>query len=203
MGTPSSSSSHLASLSPRQQQRLCASVLALADAQLASQPNVVALAAETEVAFGQWVVRLIVETRDHRITLDECAAISQQVDAAIEQLPELLTLSYQLEVSSPGLFRTLASQREADFYKGQPVALSAQVSLPFAQGVLCGADVLAGLWFVAPQAGASQQAFALADYPGFTVTLSPPVDWPEDDEDDPLDDPFGDHPADNGDNIPV
>ncbi len=53
--------------------------------------------------------------------LEDCEVISRLIDEPIETLKALGDLRYNLEVSSPGLFRSLQKKREFDFYLNQPV----------------------------------------------------------------------------------
>ena len=62
---------------------------------------------------GRWVLRLFID-RPGGVTLDDCAALSRQVDERLEE-DDLIDHAYTLEVSSPGLERPL--KREADFVR--------------------------------------------------------------------------------------
>jgi ribosome maturation factor RimP len=82
-----------------------------------------------EVKFGQAGKRRTVEVTIHRrgsaVSLDDC----EQVSRALEQLLDeqatadapLITGPYMLEVQSPGIDRTLKSEREFLAFIGQPV----------------------------------------------------------------------------------
>lgn len=71
-----------------------------------------------------WTVRVVVDTSqaDGKVPVDSCAAISREIGVGID-VAELVPHAYQLEVSSPGLDRTLA--REKDFHAacGQQVKI--------------------------------------------------------------------------------
>jgi ribosome maturation factor RimP len=81
------------------------------------------LAVDLEKDTGLWFLRVYVAMaeRGSRMNLGDCEAISRRIDPLIEALPELRDASYSLEVSSPGSFRPLKTQREMDFYQGEPV----------------------------------------------------------------------------------
>ena len=70
------------------------------------------------------LVRVIVDTPsgDGRVKVDECAAVSRELGPGLD-VAELIDGAYTLEVSSPGVDRTLA--REIDFARavGRKVAL--------------------------------------------------------------------------------
>jgi ribosome maturation factor RimP len=61
-----------------------------------------------------WQVRVVVDTRegDGRVPIDTCAEVSREVGAGLDAA-DAIPVSYRLEVSSPGLDRVLA--REKDF----------------------------------------------------------------------------------------
>jgi ribosome maturation factor RimP len=159
VGSPSpapSSRPSASKLTDRQIQRLCDTLLEVADGVLASTAFC-AVAAEVEDEFGSWSLRIFVERKEQkpRISLDECAKLSAKLMPVVETLPEIQTLQYQLEVSSPGLFRSLKTQRELSFYVGQPVQVIAKVdgkgkpidvakAPPFRKGLLTAYDVTAG-----------------------------------------------------------
>jgi len=61
-----------------------------------------------------WTVRVIVDTRegDGRVPVERCADVSREIAAHLDAR-DAIPVAYQLEVSSPGLDRVLA--REKDF----------------------------------------------------------------------------------------
>jgi ribosome maturation factor RimP len=71
---------------------------------------------DAEVARGPSgsVVRVVIDTRegDGRVPIDDCAAVSRELETCLDA-EGLVSLPYTLEVSSPGLDRVLA--REKDF----------------------------------------------------------------------------------------
>ena len=62
---------------------------------------------------GQWVLRFFLD-RPGGITLDDCAAISDHLGRILDAT-DLITQSYSLEVSSPGLNRPL--RKESDYVR--------------------------------------------------------------------------------------
>jgi len=68
-----------------------------------------------------------------RIALSTCEKLSKTldslVDPIVDAIPELATLAYQFEVSSPGLNRRLTTPREWSFYQGRPVRVEANPAL--------------------------------------------------------------------------
>ena len=76
------------------------------------------------------LVRVIVDTPsgDGRVKVDECAAVSRELGPGLD-VAELIEGAYTLEVSSPGVDRTLA--REIDFTRavGRKVALETRAPL--------------------------------------------------------------------------
>ena len=61
-----------------------------------------------------WLLRITIDTPsgDGRVLVDRCAKISREIEAQLDAA-DAIERSYRLEVSSPGLDRTLA--REKDF----------------------------------------------------------------------------------------
>lgn len=55
----------------------------------------------------QWLLRLFIEREGTGATLDDCEAVSRDL-AAILDVEDVMSHSYTLEVSSPGLDRTLS-----------------------------------------------------------------------------------------------
>ena len=64
----------------------------------------------------RWIVRLFID-KEEGITVDDCAEISNQVGDVLD-VHEIPPGSYTLEVSSPGLDRPLARDRDFVKYKG-------------------------------------------------------------------------------------
>jgi len=61
-----------------------------------------------------WLLRITIDTReaDGRVSVDRCAEISREIEVQLDAV-EAIPSAYRLEVSSPGLDRILA--REKDF----------------------------------------------------------------------------------------
>jgi ribosome maturation factor RimP len=82
-----------------------------------------------ELADIEWVregkariLRLIID-KDGGVSLDDCSAASRLVDPLIDRQPDLNQHDY-LEVSSPGLERTLKTERDLIRYQGRPVLVT-------------------------------------------------------------------------------
>lgn len=70
---------------------------------------------------GYWYVRIYVENLKGDITLEDCAAISNKIDEAIDKLIEQ---RFFLEVSSPGIERPLKKMEDYIRFKGEKAKLS-------------------------------------------------------------------------------
>ncbi len=85
---------------------------------LASALGLVLVSVEYHAGYHQSIVQIFVEKVDSNggIDIDDCARLSRMVE---HELDNIITKTYQLEVSSPGLNRPL--KKEADFrkYKGK------------------------------------------------------------------------------------
>jgi ribosome maturation factor RimP len=107
-------------------------VLTLADSLLPHE--LVALAVEWVKEANQWILRLAIERRPDvtlttTVSLDECAMVSRLLDEALNTASSVFVpipeeCAFSLEVSSPGLFRTLTTDRELAFYTGTRVTLT-------------------------------------------------------------------------------
>ena len=77
-----------------------------------------------------WLLRIIVDTTDGdgRVPVDRCAQISREIESQLDAA-DAISASYRLEVTSPGLDRVLA--REKDF----AAARGSQVSIETRQAI--------------------------------------------------------------------
>jgi ribosome maturation factor RimP len=77
---------------------------------------------DTEFAFdqGRYVLRLYIDKLGGGINVDDCVLVSHAVEDAIEA-EALLDVSYDLEVSSPGLNRSLRRQSDFEKYIGSEI----------------------------------------------------------------------------------
>jgi ribosome maturation factor RimP len=77
-----------------------------------------------------WTVRVIVDTPsgDGRVAIEHCADVSREIGARLDAA-DAIPVAYQLEVSSPGLDRVLA--REKDFVRacGREIRLETRTPL--------------------------------------------------------------------------
>ncbi|MCR4418936.1 MAG: ribosome maturation factor RimP [Clostridia bacterium] len=68
---------------------------------------------------GHWVLRLFID-RPEGITLDDCEAVSERVGRYLDEV-DPIPHRYFLEVSSPGVNRTLRKDRDFERFRGQKV----------------------------------------------------------------------------------
>lgn len=109
---------------PEQVQEIQQAVFSLAETHLDNQFFLVDTRFEKEM--GHWYLRLYVDLKEGSISVSECETISRSLDTLIEALPQLTDAAYFLEVSSPGLFRPIKTQREFTFYHGEPVRVTGE-----------------------------------------------------------------------------
>ena len=62
-------------------------------------------------------VQIMAERPDGRMTLDDCAEVSQSVSTVLD-VEDILSGAYTLEVSSPGIDRPLTRVKDFDKFKG-------------------------------------------------------------------------------------
>ena len=77
-----------------------------------------------------WLLRVIVDTLagDGRVPVEACARLSRELGVHLDA-GELLTARYELEVSSPGLSRTLARERDFEAACGKQVKLETRAPI--------------------------------------------------------------------------
>jgi ribosome maturation factor RimP len=68
---------------------------------------------------GRWTLRISIE-KHGGVTVDDCARISHSVEDLLE-VEEVVPLEYNLEVSSPGIFRPLRKRRDFERFVGERV----------------------------------------------------------------------------------
>jgi ribosome maturation factor RimP len=78
-----------------------------------------------------WLVRITIDTPqgDGRVPIDRCAGVSREVGTQLDA-EDVIELAYRLEVSSPGLNRVLA--RERDFAAACGCEVSLETRRPLA-----------------------------------------------------------------------
>ena len=76
-----------------------------------------------------WLLRIILDTTqcDGRVPVDLCARVSREIETQLDA-EDAIESAYRLEVSSPGLDRTLA--REKDFVAAQGCEVSLETRRP-------------------------------------------------------------------------
>lgn len=147
------------------------------------------VSANLEREAGQWYVRLYAIRPDGSFSLSDCEQVSRKVEPAIdaymESLEEFKEVSYSLEVSSPGLFRTLTTDRELLFFQGRPVRVEYAESERFDEGILVGFDpeirtvtLQPAPSSEAPEASPVTTVIPL-NSPDVTIHLNPTIHLPE------------------------
>ncbi len=64
------------------------------------------------------VLRLYVDRPEGGVTLDECARLSREISYNLD-VEDIIQVAYHLEVSSPGLDRTLKTPRDFEIFAGR------------------------------------------------------------------------------------
>lgn len=77
-----------------------------------------------------WHVRVFVDTPqgDGRVPVDRCAELSREVGSALDAA-DAVAVRYELEVSSPGLDRVLAREKDFDAACGSEIRLETRRSV--------------------------------------------------------------------------
>lgn len=81
----------------------------------------------------EWILRIYLDHPNEavRVTVEDCKDISQALNPMIDEaIKELNEFPYVLEVSSPGLFRSLEKPREFNFYAGRRIEIQHKKEAP-------------------------------------------------------------------------
>ncbi|MBK8189959.1 MAG: hypothetical protein IPK79_05860 [Vampirovibrionales bacterium] len=158
-------------------------VAALAEPLMPHGVALVAVALEKE--FGRWRLQIAIEQPPAGVSLDICQAVSEALDARLDDLPALADLSYDLEVSSPGVDRLLKSARELRFYRGRAVTLRARrpgkrEPLPVTSGLLGDYDPTSGALTILNPDDAERPSACIDFNPAtLEIRLNTPVTLPD------------------------
>lgn len=82
--------------------------------------NLIPIEIDLEKESGQWFLRIYVFCTERPVNIDDCENLSRGLD---DMLDELILFKYHLEISSPGLFRKIKSEKEYVIFKGKKVVL--------------------------------------------------------------------------------
>lgn len=84
---------------------------------------------------SRWLLRIYID-KEGGITLDDCAEISNQVSDLLD-IHEVIPNTYILEISSPGLNRPLAREKDFIKYKGSNIKVKLKNKLD-GKKIICG-----------------------------------------------------------------
>jgi len=71
---------------------------------------------------GQWILRFYID-KTGGVTLDDCATMSDRIGQVLD-LTDPIPQNYSLEISSPGIYRTLRKPEDFKKFVGQGVDVS-------------------------------------------------------------------------------
>lgn len=77
-----------------------------------------------------WTLRVYMDCRQRPVTLKDCELMSATIGAHLDRL-DIIHHSYNLEVSSPGLYRSLKKERDFSRFVGQRARI--ELNEPVAQ----------------------------------------------------------------------
>lgn len=83
--------------------------------------------AECLIMKSRWVVRLYID-KPGGVTIDDCASVSHLVGDILD-VNDVLPVAYTLEVSSPGLNRPLARDKDFLQYRGSRVTIKTNAKI--------------------------------------------------------------------------
>jgi len=75
---------------------------------------------EVQMHGSKWLVRVYIDREDSGITLDDCESVSRDLSAILD-VEDIIPHAYTLEVSSPGLDRTLSKPGHYTRFTGSAV----------------------------------------------------------------------------------
>lgn len=125
---------------------------------------------------GHWFLRVYAENPENSLSINDCEVISRAIDPLLEESPVLADFSYNLEVSSPGLFRQLKTPREFEYFKGQEVKVTLANSSLNETGLLDRYDPHTQEVLI--KNGDSLVPISLKD-PDVSICLNPEITMPE------------------------
>ncbi|MBR4395704.1 MAG: ribosome maturation factor RimP [Eubacteriaceae bacterium] len=70
------------------------------------------------------ILRFYIEKAEGAVTLDDCAAVSEEISRAIDERGDDGQEEYTLEVSSPGINRVLKKEKDYERFSGSKVDVS-------------------------------------------------------------------------------
>lgn len=70
----------------------------------------------------QWLLRIYIDRENNGVTLNDCETVSRDLSAALD-VEDIISHAYRLEVSSPGLDRTLTKPEHYARFKGSTVRI--------------------------------------------------------------------------------
>jgi ribosome maturation factor RimP len=70
----------------------------------------------------QWLLRVYIDRESTGVTLNDCEAVSRDLGTALD-VEDIISHTYNLEVSSPGLDRTLSKPEHYDRFSGSSVKI--------------------------------------------------------------------------------
>lgn len=86
------------------------------------------LTVEFEREMGEWYLRVYITKENERVSLDDCETVTRDIDPVVDEMTETMPIfkdfPFHFEVSSPGLFKPLKSQREFDYYQGHAIQIN-------------------------------------------------------------------------------
>ncbi|MDQ5984675.1 MAG: Ribosome maturation factor RimP [Syntrophus sp. SKADARSKE-3] len=83
--------------------------------------------AECLMMEGRWIIRLYID-KPEGVTIDDCSTVSYLAGDILD-VHDVLPVSYTLEVSSPGLNRLLARDKDFLTYRGRNVVVKTDVKI--------------------------------------------------------------------------
>lgn len=137
------------------------------------------LAVDFEKDMGHWYLRIYVDraNKDRKMMLEDCEKISRLLDEPLDNFKALGNLKYNLEVSSPGLFRALKNQREFDFYAGQAIEVKDETENQSKKGILGKFETEQNGFYLTSGSDESEELITLKE--SIVVHLNPPVTVPD------------------------
>ena len=70
----------------------------------------------------KWLLRIYIDREETGVTLNDCESVSRDLSAALD-VEDIITHAYSLEVSSPGLDRTLSKPEHFTRFAGSTVKI--------------------------------------------------------------------------------
>lgn len=104
--------------------------------------NLIPIEIELEKESGNWFLRVYIFSTDHPVNHQDCENLSRGLDNFLD---DLIPFKYRLEISSPGLYRKIKTEREYVLFEGKNAIIKLENEIDkLAPRVVDGENIISG-----------------------------------------------------------